>query len=141
MLNQVIIMGRVTRDPELRQTGSGLTVASFSLACDRDYKDQQGNRETDFINCVAWRGTAEYAAKYFPKGRMAIVAGRLQVRSYTDKEGSKRTAWEVIVGSIYPGDYSRPAVMQTGANLGTWEDLQNGEGLDAPNSLDDGCPF
>jgi len=100
-------MGRLTKDPELRRTQSGLAVTSFSLACERDYKDQQGNRETDFINCVAWRSTAEFVQKYFPKGRMATVTGRLQVRSYTDRDGNKRTASEVVVDNVYFGESKR----------------------------------
>ena len=139
MLNHVVIMGRITRDPELRRTNSGLAVASFSLACDRDYqaKDAQ-EKETDFINCVAWRSTAEYVTKYFPKGRMAIVTGRLQVRSYTDKEGNKRTASEVVVDNIYYGDYSRPkgTENQGGGEIpsGPSGQLPQGESLDSdPN--------
>ena len=90
MLNKIIIMGRLTRDPELRRTGSGTAVTSFSLAVDRDFKSQSGEKETDFIDVVAWRSTAEFVSKYFTKGRMAVVEGRLQIRDWTDKDGGKR---------------------------------------------------
>ena len=108
MLNKVILQGRLTRDPELRHTQSGTAVTAFSLAVDRDFKDKQtGERATDFIDCVAWRSTAEFAARYFAKGRMAIVSGSLQLRDWTDKEGGKRRSAEVIVDNIYFGDSKR----------------------------------
>ncbi len=104
MLNKIILMGRLTRDPELRRTQQGTAVASFSLAVDRDYKAKGAEKETDFIDIVAWRNTAEFVSKYFSKGRMAVVEGRLQVRSYTDKEGNNRRAAEVVADNIYFGD-------------------------------------
>ena len=104
MLNKIFLMGRLTRDPELRRTQSGTAVTSFSLAVDRDFKGQNGEKETDFIDVVAWRSTAEYVSKYFTKGRMAVVEGRLQVRDYTDREGNKRRAAEVIADQVYFGD-------------------------------------
>ena len=104
MLNKIFIMGRLTRDPELRSTQSGTPVASFSLAVDRDFKEQDGSRATDFIDCVAWRSSAEFVNKYFSKGRMAVVEGRLQIRDWTDKEGNKRRSAEIIVTCIYFGD-------------------------------------
>ena len=108
MLNKIFIMGRLTRDPELRRTQTGTPVASFSLAVDRDFKNKQtGERETDFINVVAWRQTAEFISRYFTKGRMAVVEGRLQIRPYTDRDGNKRTAAEVVADSVYFGDSSR----------------------------------
>lgn len=88
MLNHIVVMGRLTRDPELRKTASGISVASFSVAVDRDFSQQDGSRETDFLDVVAWKNTAEFAAKYFSKGRMAVVSGRLQIRSWEDKEGT-----------------------------------------------------
>ena len=94
-------MGRLTRDPELRRTQSGIAVASFTLAVDQDYKSQNGDRGVDFINVVAWRGTAEFAEKYFEKGQMAVVSGRLSTRNYEDKNGNKRTAYEVVASNIY----------------------------------------
>lgn len=107
-LNRAIIQGRLTKDPELRRTRSGDAVTSFTLAVDRDFKDKStGERETDFINCVAWKSTAEFASRYLSKGRMAVVSGRLQIRPYTDKEGNKRTAAEVVAENIYFGDSSR----------------------------------
>lgn len=104
MLNHITIMGRLTKDPELRRTGSGTAVASFTLAVERDRKNDDGERETDFIDCVAWRGTGEFVEKYFSKGSMAIVSGRLQIRNWTDKEGGKRRIAEVVADSVYFGD-------------------------------------
>ena len=108
MLNHIVIMGRLTRDPELRRTATGTAVASFSLAVDRDFgKSENGERETDFIDCVAWRQTGEFVSKYFAKGRMAVVSGRLQIRSWTDKEGNKRRTAEVVADNVYFGDSKR----------------------------------
>ena len=104
MLNKIILMGRLTRDPELRRTGSGTAVTSFSLAVDRDFKSQSGEKETDFIDIVAWRSTAEFVSKYFTKGRMAVVEGRLQIRDWTDKEGNKRRSAEVMAESVFFAD-------------------------------------
>ena len=105
MLNHITVMGRLTRDPELRRTQSGTPVASFSIACDRDYKDKAtGERATDFIDVVAWRTTGEFVSKYFTKGRMAVVSGRLQLRDWTDKEGNKRRSAEIIADNDYIGD-------------------------------------
>lgn len=107
MLNHIVLMGRLTRDPELRRTSSGIAVASFSLAVDRDYAAQGAERETDFIDIVAWRNTAEFVSKYFSKGRMAVVSGRLQIRNWNDKEGNKRRSAEVVADNIYFGDSKR----------------------------------
>ncbi len=107
MLNKIIIMGRLTIDPELRRTGSGTAVTSFSLACDRDFKSQSGEKETDFIEVVAWKNTAEFVSKYFSKGRMAVVEGRLQIRDWTDKAGNKRTTSEVVAENVYFADSKR----------------------------------
>ena len=107
MLNKVVIMGRFTKDPELRRTGSGTSVTSFSLACDRDFKSQSGEKETDFIEVVAWKNTAEFVSKYFSKGRMAVVEGRLQIRDWTDKAGNKRTTAEVVAENVYFADSKR----------------------------------
>lgn len=109
MLNHIVIMGRLTRDPELRRTGTGKPVTSFTLACDRDIKNPKtGEKEVDFIDCVAWNGTAEIVSKYFSKGRMAVVSGRLQIRNWTDNDGAKRRNTEIIVDAVYFGD-SKPA--------------------------------
>ena len=108
MLNRIILMGRLVADPELRTTPQGLQVATFRLAVDRDFKNKQtGERETDFVNIVAWRLTAEFVSRYFTKGRMAVVEGRLQIRNYTDKEGNKRSATEVVADNVYFGDSKR----------------------------------
>ena len=108
MLNKVFIMGRLTRDPELRRTQTGTAVASFSLAVDRDFKDKTtGERTTDFIDVVAWRQTGEFVSRYFTKGRMAVVEGRLQIRDWTDKEGNKRRTAEVVADQVYFGDSKR----------------------------------
>lgn len=104
MLNHTVLMGRLTRDPELRRTNSGVAVASFALAVERDFKNQSGEKEADFIDCTAWRGTAEFVSKYFVKGSMAVVSGRLQMKSWTDKDGNKRTGAEVVVENAYFGE-------------------------------------
>ena len=108
MLNHITIMGRLTRDPELRRTGSGVAVASFTLAVDRDFSPKDGSdRETDFIDCVAWRQTGEFVSKYFAKGRMAVVSGRLQIRTWNDKDGNKRRTAEIVADNVYFGDSKR----------------------------------
>ena len=108
MLNHITIMGRLTRDPELKRTGSGIAVSSFSVAVDRDFgKSENGEKETDFIDCVAWRQTGEFVSKYFTKGRMIVVSGRLQTRVWTDKDGNKRKTTEVVADSCYFGDSKR----------------------------------
>ena len=108
MLNHITIMGRLTRDPELRRTGSGIAVASFTVAVDRDFGGRDGGeRETDFIDCVAWRNTGEFVSKYFTKGSMAVVSGRLQIRSWTDKDGNRRRTAEVVADNVYFGESKR----------------------------------
>ena len=108
MLNHITIMGRLTRDPELRRTGSGVAVASFTVAVDRDFGGRDGGeKETDFIDCVAWRQTGEFVSKYFTKGRMIVVSGRLQIRSWNDKDGNKRRTAEVVADNCYFGDSKR----------------------------------
>ncbi len=110
MLNRIILMGRLTRDPELRQTQSGVSVANFSLAVDRDFKDKStGEKGTDFIDIVAWRSSAEFVSRFFTKGRMAVVEGRLQLRDWTDKDGNKRRTAEVLAEHVYFGDSKRDA--------------------------------
>lgn len=105
MLNHITIMGRLTRDPELRRTGTGVAVTSFTIACDRDIPNKgTGERETDFIDCVAWRGTGEFVDKHFSKGKMAVVSGRLQIRGWTDNDGNKRRQAEIVADSVYFGD-------------------------------------
>lgn len=104
MLNHIELMGRLTRDPELRRTQNGTAVTSFSLAVERNFKEQGGERETDFIDIVAWRATAEFVSKYFTKGRIAVIEGRLQIRDWTDREGGKRRSAEVIADNVYFGD-------------------------------------
>ena len=107
MLNHIVLMGRLTRDPELRRTGSGVAVASFTLAVDRDFAAQGAEKETDFVDIVAWRNTAEFVSRYFTKGRMAVVTGRLQIRNWTDKEGNKRRSAEVVADNVYFGESKR----------------------------------
>lgn len=107
MLNRLILMGRLVRDPELRRTQSGKAVTSFTLAVERDFKTDGGERETDFIDCVAWGTTAEIVSKYFTKGRMAVASGRLQIRGWTDNDGNKRKAAELVADSVYFGDSKR----------------------------------
>ena len=129
MLNKIVIMGRLTRDPELRRTQSGTPVTSFSLAVDRDFKSQSGDKETDFIDVVAWRNTAEFAAKYFTKGRMAIASGRLQIRDWRDNNGNKRRSAEVVADSIYFGDTkpqdAQPAVHAVNVDASDFDEIED----------------
>ena len=136
MLNKIILMGRLTRDPELRKTQSGTAVASFTLAVDRDYKPQDGERETDFIDIVAWRGTAEFVSKYFSKGRMAIVEGRLQVRDWKDRDGNNRRSTEVVADNVYFGDSKKVSESDTPAEpSGEFQELPEEEKGDLPFEL------
>lgn len=112
MLNTITIMGRLTRDPELRRTSSGVAVASFTLACERDFAPQGADKETDFIDVCAWRYTAEFIEKYFSKGQMAIVTGRLQIRNWEDKEGNKRRSAEILADHVYFGEAKRDKTTQ-----------------------------
>lgn len=107
MLNHIVLMGRLTRDPELRRTQSGTAVVSFTLAVERDYNADSSNKQTDFIDIVAWRNTAEFVSRYFTKGRMAVVSGRLQIRDWTDRDGDKRKSTEVVADNVYFGDSKR----------------------------------
>lgn len=116
MLNRIIVMGRLTHDPELRETAAKTPVCSFSIACDRDYKQKDKEKETDFLDCVAWRSTAEFVSKYFTKGRTAVVEGRLQIRDWTDREGNQRRSAEIVADHVYFGD-SKP--QKGNANGGT----------------------
>lgn len=139
MLNHVTIMGRLTRDPELRHTQSGTAVTSFTLAVDRDFKDKNsGETATDWISCTAWKGTAEFVSRYFQKGRMAVVDGRLQTRSYQDRDGNKRTAVEVVAYHVYFGDSKRK---ESDGNAPE-DELPENEPQDFSEAEDDGeLPF
>lgn len=117
MLNHIVIMGRMVRDPEMRRTGSGIAVVNFTLAVDRDFA-QNGQKETDFVDCVAWRHTGEFVGKYFTKGSMAVVSGRLQSRKWTDKDGNKRTAWEIQAENVYFGSSKRDS--ESGSSTGAY---------------------
>ena len=152
MLNHITIMGRLVADPELRTTPGGVTVATIRLAVDRDFKNKQtGERETDFISVVAWRQTAEFVSRYFAKGRMAVVEGRLQIRPYTDRDGNKRTAAEVVAENIYFGDsrrdgeggsYSPSAYAAPATQPAAAYDAPSGEDAFAELAEDDGdLPF
>ena len=139
MLNHITIMGRLTRDPELRRTGSGIAVASFTVAVDRDFGGRDGGeKETDFIDCVAWRQTGEFVSKYFTKGRMIVVSGRLQIRSWTDKDGNKRRTAEVVADNCYFGDSKRDGDSSNGGNTyggnayGSYGNNNYGGGYNAP---------
>lgn len=143
MFNHIAIMGRLTKDPEMRRTGSGVAVTSFTIACDRDF-GQNGEKETDFIDVTAWRNTAEYVSKYFTKGRMAVVSGRLQIRKWTDKNGNERRSAEVVADNVYFGDSKKDdsSGYHTGINLQNYaaptEPLQDFAVVDGD---DDSLPF
>lgn len=116
MLNKIFIMGRLTRDPELRRTQNGIAVTSFTLAVDRDFKNADGTKDTDFIDVVAWRNTAEFVSKYFSKGRMIVVSGSLQSRKWQDRNGQNRISWEVIADNVYFGDSKRDSAGDMGGS-------------------------
>ena len=134
-LNKIVLMGRLTRDPELHNTGNGTPVVSFTLAVDRDTKNQDGERETDFIDVVAWRSTATFVSQYFTKGRMAVVEGRLQIRDWTDKDGGKRRSAEVIANNVYFGDTKRDS---DGSPV---QAASRGQSAAATDYSDDALPF
>ena len=126
MLNHITIMGRLTRQPELRRTGSGVAVTSFTLAVDRDFSGKDGGeKETDFIDCVAWRNTAEFVDKYFSKGSMAVVSGRLQIRSWTDNDGNKRRSAEVVADNVYFGEAKKSGTYIPEGGVPTHEPVQD----------------
>jgi single-strand DNA-binding protein len=134
MLNKIILMGRLVRDPELRRTNGGTPVASFNIAVDRDFKSQGGEKETDFIDIVVWRSTAEFVSKYFTKGRMAVVEGRLQISDWTDKDGGKRRTAEVVADNVYFGDTKKEAQQNN-------FDALNGRMSDFAEIGEDDIPF
>lgn len=144
MLNHISIMGRMVRDPELKQTQSGVSVAHFTLAVDRDFSGRDGGeKETDFIDVVCWRNTAEFVTRYFSKGRMAIVAGRLQMRKWTDKNGNNRVAAEVVADNVYFGDSKKEE--SSGGNYGGYTAPASGgyfaNGSEDPEDSEDTLPF
>ena len=121
MLNHIVIMGRLTRDPELRTTQSGVSVASFSVAVDRDFGGRDGGeRQTDFFDCSAWRQTGEFVSKYFRKGSMIVVSGRMQSRKFQDREGNNRTAWDIQADNVYFGESKRDSDSQSGYSTGSY---------------------
>lgn len=137
MLNHIVIMGRLVRDPELRHTQSGKAVASFRIACDRDYAPKDGERETDFVDIVAWGNTGEFVSKFFSKGRMAVVSGRLQMRNWTDNDGNKRISSEVVADSVYFGD-SKP---QGGGSASDKTTVMNADDFPELTDSDGDLPF
>ena len=138
MLNHITAAGRLTKDPELRRTQNGVAVASFTIACDRDIKDASGNKQTDFIDCVAWRNTAEFVHKYFTRGRIAVVSGRLQIREWTDNNGNKRRNAEILAESVYFGD-SKREVENTEKN--ETKEAEQTVDFDQVEIVDDELPF
>ena len=143
MLNHITLAGRLVRNPELRRTQNGTAVASFTLACERDFKNESGDREVDFIDCVAWRKTAELVSGYFTKGRMAIVSGRMQIRGWTDKDGNRRKSAEILVDNIYFGD-SKPQAEDAATEATGAEPLTYGTDKERYSEIaedDDQLPF
>ena len=130
MLNHIDLMGRITKDIELRKTGSGVSVASFTIAVDRDF-GQNGQKETDFIDVVAWKNTAEFVSKYFAKGKMIVVSGRLQIRKWNDKDGNKRSTAEVVADNVYFGE----------SKNNSDSNFANSDNFNVLNDQDDNLPF
>ena len=140
MLNHITIMGRLVRDPELRRTGSGIAVTSFTVAVDRDFGGRDGGeKETDYIDCVAWRQTGEFVSKYFTKGSMIVVSGRLQIRNWNDKDGNKRRSAEVVADNVYFGESKRSSDAgsayggSTGSSYGNYAPNNGGYNAPAPS--------
>lgn len=140
MLNHATIMGRLTKDPELRRTGSGIAVTSFTVACDRDFTNN-GERETDFIECVAWRGAGEFVARNFHKGKMIVVDGRIQVRGWTDKDGNKRRTTEIVADNVYFGDSKKESPSSGGNPAGGAADQYSANNYDMLEDEDLQLPF
>ena len=133
MLNHITIMGRLTRDPELRTTQSGVSVASFTAAVDRDFGGRDGSeRQTDFIDCVAWRQTGEFVSKYFHKGSMIVVSGRLQSRKWQDRDGNNRTNWEIVADNVYFGESRRDSGENRGDSYGAYDGRSSAPAAPAP---------
>ncbi len=131
MLNKIVLMGRLGDDPELKHTQSGVPVTTFNLACDRDFKEKDsGDKKTDWFTVVAWRNTADFVSKYFSKGRVAVVEGRLQTRKWTDKDGNNRTSVEIVADSVYFGDSKRDS-----------DDYSQSGGYQEIDDQDGECPF
>lgn len=141
MLNKIIVMGRLTRNPELRKTTTDTSVASFTLAVDRDRKNQSGEKETDFLDIVAWRGTAEFVSKYFTKGKMAVVEGRLQIRDWTDKDGNKRKAAEIVADNVYFGESKKSEFGGNDLGFGSLPNFDNDNQFTDLDDDDEGIPF
>lgn len=142
MLNEVVLMGRLTRDPEVKKTPSDVSVCSFSIACERDIVSKQTNeRETDYFDVVAWRSTADFIGKYFAKGRMIIVKGRLQKRYYDDKEGNKRNVVEVVADTVYFGESKKSAESSTTTTSESAPKPAAAVPDFDPNDVDDDLPF
>ena len=140
MLNHIVLMGRLTRDPELRYTGSNIPVASFSVAVDRDFgRGENGEKQNDFINVSAWRQTGEFVSKYFTKGSMIVVSGRLQIRNWNDKDGNKRRSAEVVADNVYFGESKRSSDAgsayggSTGSSYGNYAPNNGGYNAPAPS--------
>lgn len=132
MLNHIVIMGRLTRDPELRKTQGGTSAASFTLAVDRDLTPKGGEKETDFIDCVAWKGTADFVSGYFFKGSMAVVDGRLQLRDWKDKDGNKRRSAEIVANRVYFGEGKKSSEPKDPANPGGFTMMDDDDGEEPP---------
>ena len=141
MLNKIIVMGRLTRNPELRRTNSDTAVASFTLAVDRDRKNQNGEKETDFIDVVAWRGTAEFVSKYFTKGKMAVVDGRLQIRDWTDKDGNKRKVAEIVADNVYFAESKKAEFGDSNLGFGAIPHFDGDQQFSDLNDDDGEIPF
>ena len=139
MLNHIVIMGRLVRDVELRRTAAGVACANFTVAVDRDFGSQEGQKETDFIDCVAWRQTGEFVSKYFGKGSIIVVSGRLQIRGWTDKDGNKRKTAEIIASNCYFGGSKQESGTQSGGSYGNQSQSGGYAGYNVPAAVNPGA--